>query len=144
MLPITQKELSEYVALKREINAQKLRADALERQISRGYENSWWNRRRRSDLPTDRLVELKIGLEVSIIKDLEILEAQALRIETAIQAIDEPILRELMRLRYLEGLEWDKLGREVGYVPRQCLRLHKVALNRINHTQRADLSESVK
>lgn len=144
MLTINQKELNDYLALKREISAQKKRADAMEYRLNHGFENSWWNRHRRSGVSTDKLVAMKIGLEVSIIKNLEVLEAQAVKIENAIQGIDEPVLRELMRLRYLEGLEWEKLGERIGYVSRQCLRLHKVALNRLNHTDCVTITRTQK
>jgi len=145
MRTITQRELQGYLALKREISAQRQRVNALERQISGGFANSWWNnRRKRSGTATDNLVAAKIGLEVGIIKNLEALEEQALGIETAIQAIDDPVLRELLRLRYFDGLGWDKLGSEIGYVSRQCLRLHKAALDRLNHTQCAEAAETGK
>lgn len=144
MITITQKELSEYLALRREIIAQKQRADALEYRISRGLENSWWNRHRRSGVSLDKLTAMKIGLEVSIIKNLEVLEEQALMIENAIQGIEEPVLREIMRLRYLEGLEWDKLGEKIGYVSRQCLRLHRVALNRLFYTDGVTIAKTQK
>ncbi|MCL1819065.1 MAG: hypothetical protein FWG36_00250 [Oscillospiraceae bacterium] len=144
MTLITQKELCEYLALKREIESQKQRADALEYQVRRGYETSWWTRHKPPAAVKTNLIAKKVGLEVSIFKNLEILESQTLRVEEAIQAIDDSLLREILRLRYIDGLEWDKLGDKIGYVTRQCFRFHRKALNELYRTQCVGELEFVK
>ena len=53
----------------------------------------------------------------------------AMEIESSIEALHDPEARTLMRLRYIERMEWVEIG-EVLYCSRtKCYRLHKKALN---------------
>lgn len=61
-------------------------------------------------------------------------EAQVLGIERAIQSLDDPAERLVMRLRYLEGRSWvnvcSKLQPE-GYCERQVYYIHGSALQKL-------------
>lgn len=64
-------------------------------------------------------------------RDLEEKEAQQLAIEQAIQALDDPGERVVMRERYLKGRGWSAICHEMqklGYSERQVYRLHGFAL----------------
>lgn len=55
------------------------------------------------------------------------LDAQLLEIENAIEVL-ESTERELIRLRYLEGLKWEEVAVEIGYSWQQTHRIHARAL----------------
>ena len=64
-------------------------------------------------------------------RDLAEKEAQQLAIEQAIQALDDPGERVVMRERYLKGRGWSAICHEMqklGYSERQVYRLHGFAL----------------
>ena len=135
---IGRRDLMEFRDLKREIAAQTRRADELERRV-REYERGVWvfgsQRRKRPQAAPDSVIQAKIGMEVSIIMNLEKLEKRAAEIENAVQRVESPLHRELLRLRYIDGLEWEAVAGRVGYVTRQCLRHHRAALEMLEHTQ---------
>ena len=60
-------------------------------------------------------------------KKLEELVAAQLEIERAIETLD-PIERELMRLRYIDGLSWYKIMTRINYSEQQTHRIHARAL----------------
>lgn len=53
-------------------------------------------------------------------------------IGAAIDAVSDGTLRELLRLRYIEGLTWEKIAERMNYSCMQINRLHNKALNQIN------------
>ena len=57
----------------------------------------------------------------------------ALRVQTgaAIDAVPDPRLRELLRLRYIEGMTFEQIAVTMGYCWRQVVRLHGAALNQV-------------
>ena len=58
-------------------------------------------------------------------------EAQQLRIEQAIDSLDDTVARQIMRDRYISGLAWWRICRELesrGYSERTVYRLHGEAL----------------
>ena len=64
-------------------------------------------------------------------RDLAEKEAQQLAIEQAIQTLDDPGERVVMRERYLKGRGWSAICHEMqklGYSERQVYRLHGFAL----------------
>lgn len=61
-------------------------------------------------------------------------EAQVLEVERAIQSLDEPAERLVMRLRYLEGRSWTNvcsLLQPEGYSERQVYYIHGAALRNL-------------
>lgn len=139
-------ELAEYYDLKREIAAQTRRVEEIERQIrerERGYWMFGTSKRRWDELP-ESLIQTKIGLEVSIILDLEKLQKRAAAIENAVQGVENPLHRELLRKRYLDGMDWNAIADAMNYVPRQCQRILNTALKLLEHTQRVDDTKSEK
>jgi DNA-directed RNA polymerase specialized sigma subunit len=52
-------------------------------------------------------------------------------IEQAISQLEDPIQRTLMRYRYIEGLEWEKICVKLNYSWRQIHRIHSMALNNL-------------
>lgn len=62
------------------------------------------------------------------------LDAERLAIERAIENL-EPMLRMLMRLRYLDGLRWEEVCTQMSYSWRQVHRLHKQALAKLREDE---------
>lgn len=60
-------------------------------------------------------------------------EAQVLKVERAIQALDDPAERLVMRLRYLEGRSWANVCAKLqdGYSERQVYYIHGAALRKL-------------
>mgnify|MGYP004662501727 FL=1 len=54
-----------------------------------------------------------------------------LQIEQAVNALNEPRERELMRRRYIEGQRWEQVAYEMNYTLRHVTRLHGRILQRM-------------
>lgn len=55
------------------------------------------------------------------------------RIESAIDTLDDPIERALMRYKYIDGLTWEEVCVAIHYEWRQVHRIHAKALMRLSH-----------
>jgi len=64
----------------------------------------------------------------------ELMDERA-RIEEYIESIDNATIRMILRLRYINGLKWDQIGREIGYTERQCRRIYKKFIERMEGMQ---------
>lgn len=60
-------------------------------------------------------------------KKLEELVTAQLEIERAITVLD-PVERELVRMRYIDGLSWYKIQTRINYSEKQTHRIHARAL----------------
>lgn len=63
-------------------------------------------------------------------KCAELLEA-ADAVERAVSTVQEPRYRRLLRLRYIQGLTWERVADEMGYNPRYVFDLHSQALDAV-------------
>ena len=89
---------------------------------------------RGSNSENDRLGILLGEIEelINIYNEKQIrLIKQQIKIEEAISILDDPIDRNIMRLRYLEGMKWEKICVEVNYRWAQVHRHHKSILEKI-------------
>lgn len=71
-------------------------------------------------------------LRVLYRKKLEELVAVQLRIEKAIESLN-PTERELMRLRYIDGVDWTEVAATINYEWAQTHRVHARALRKISN-----------
>lgn len=53
-------------------------------------------------------------------------------IEAAIGSVPDDRLKELLRLRYIEGMTWEAIADQMNYSYMQINRLHKKALDELN------------
>ena len=53
------------------------------------------------------------------------------KIGAAIDAVPDARLRELLRLRYIDGLAWGRIAVQMGYSYKQVCRLHGTALEKM-------------
>ena len=89
-----------------------------------------------SDMPGGGGNTDKIGGIVANIVDLQselavqakTMKAEQEIVQAVIDAVDEPDLRQLLILRYINGLTWEKIAVDMNYSWRHTLRLHGAAL----------------
>jgi len=64
-------------------------------------------------------------LERKLKRKLDELMDERARIEEYIESIDNATVRIILRLKHINGLKWEQIGREIGYTERQCRRIYK-------------------
>ena len=69
-----------------------------------------------------------IDLEREMERRIDEYAALTLKIETAIDRIEDGRLRDLLRWRYMNEWGWEKIAQALGYERRQAFRLHGKAL----------------
>ena len=87
-------------------------------------------RLRRLERSPDSEAEALEPLRAFYKEKLAELVALQLDIERAIETLD-PIERELIRLRYIDGLEWHQVCAEINYEWTQTHRIHARALRKL-------------
>lgn len=81
----------------------------------------------------------KIGAIVANIVDLQTelaVQAKTMRaeqeiVQAVIDAVDDPDLRQLLFLRYINGWKWEHIAVDMNYSWRHTLRLHGAALSAV-------------
>ena len=82
--------------------------------------------------PFERFVFAIIDLEEKANALQEKKEQIQLTIITAIEMLDREELKNLITLRYIEGLTWEQIGDTLGIVERTARRWHRQALEQLN------------
>jgi len=59
--------------------------------------------------------------------------AEQLRVETAIDALSDPIERAVLGYKYVDGLTWEQICVKIGYEWAQTHRIHAKALKNIKY-----------
>lgn len=85
-----------------------------------------------------RAVEKMLELRDELAEELRRQLAIRREIEEAIRALEDERLRELLRLRYLEGLTWERVAENMDYSYVQTNRLHKKAVSELKILVRAN------
>ena len=124
---MTKKELSRYFWLRHEINRQKERLRMLEDKMQREtvtvvdcgvqYRNGKAKACRMEGIAeTDTAVPaMIIVLQQEIKESIRKAETCAAEIESYIQGVEDPRLREILRCRFIDCLDWDHVG-VVNYI----------------------------
>lgn len=112
------------------VRRQKLRVEALQERIERLRSRAEYNQRQlgecgRSDPTRDRLAEYAAELD-----ELEReLTGEMIELEKQLAVVDAELAKlpenqeKVLRLRYMEGLGWEKVARKMRYSSRQCRRI---------------------
>jgi RNA polymerase sigma factor (sigma-70 family) len=79
----------------------------------------------------EALVEQHLALKNVYANKLRELNDTLLDIETAIESLTDPTERNLMRLRYIDGLKWEEITLTIGYSWQQTHRIHARALEKL-------------
>lgn len=87
---------------------------------------------RGSDDPLQRAVEEMLALRDELAEELQRQVALRREIEGAVQQVEDERLRELLRLRYIEGLTWEKVAERFDCSYMQTNRLHKKAISKLD------------
>ena len=127
-------ELNEYIEIKREIEMIEDKIEFLKEKKTSIKSMVITDMPRGSNSENDRLGILLGEIEelINIYNEKQIrLIKQQIKIEEAISILDDPIDRNIMRLRYLEGMKWEKICVEVNYRWAQVHRHHKSILEKI-------------
>ena len=53
-------------------------------------------------------------------------------IENAIESLRDPVLQEVLQMRYLDGLNFHQIAGKLGYSDRHLVRLHRAALEKMS------------
>lgn len=88
--------------------------------MPRGGDSDWTK-------TVDRLIELERYYNA---RERELV-ARKMAIHAAIDAVDDARMRELLELRYIDGMTWEAVAERMGYEPRHIYRLHGQALLRV-------------
>ena len=86
-----------------------------------------------SDKLTDGVSKL-IDLDKEIDGRVDALVDFRREIEGKISALDSDMQRRLLKLRYIDGMTWERVAVEMGYERRQICRIHGYALMSLNVT----------
>ena len=127
-------ELNKYTETKREIEIIEDKIEYLKEKKTSIKSMVITDMPRGSNSENDRLGILLGEIEelINIYNEKQIrLIKQQIKIEEAISILDDPIDRNIMRLRYLEGMKWEKICVEVNYRWAQVHRHHKSILEKI-------------
>lgn len=82
-------------------------------------------------LTTDDIVVKTIDLQHAInAKVDEAIEIRA-ELDAAFTALDPPVLGQVMRYRYINGLAWNEIAIAMNYTERHILRFHGSALKKL-------------
>lgn len=115
------------------LGAEKL-AEEIERLRSKAESRTWPDGMPHSNYSEDRLS----GIVVKIVDLSKLLEAKQeslnfrrKQIEAAIDQLD-PREQALIRLKYIYGLNWEQVAKELNYSVRQATRLHGAILGKMN------------
>ena len=72
------------------------------------------------------------NLTRDLIRQRSKLTALRQSIGAAIDSVSDDRLKELLRLRYIDGMTWEKIAEQMNYSCMQINRLHSKALSQIN------------
>ena len=131
---MNKEELNKYMETKREIEIIEDKIEYLKEKKTSIKSMVITDMPRGSNSENDRLGILLGEIEelINIYNEKQIrLIKQQIKIEEAISILDDPIDRNIMRLRYLEGMKWEKICVEVNYRWAQVHRHHKSILEKI-------------
>lgn len=132
---MTKKELNRYFWLRHEIEKQQKRLAKLEGKRSgqndtvgdtvRDYRSGKGIPVRIEGMPSDAFtLPVMIGLlEEEIKKNIEESEREIVKIETYVQSIDNPQVREIMRCRFIDCMKWEEIGVQNYMAPDHARRI---------------------
>ena len=72
-------------------------------------------------------IEFLYGRIQDIYAEKLTLNQQCADIETMIDRLEDSMQRRVLRHKYIDGLDWEKVGEKIGYSDRQCKRIRDTA-----------------
>ena len=116
----------------KDVRRQKLRVESLQERIERLRSRAEYTQQQlgecgRSDPTRDRLAEYVAeldGLERQLTGEMIALERQLVVVDAELAKLPDN-KEKVLRLRFIQGLCWNKAALVVGYCERQCRRLER-------------------
>lgn len=130
---MTKEELKEYIETKREIKIIEEKIEFLESKKT-SIKSQIITDMPRGEAEQDRLGQLLIRIEelIELYNEKQSnLIKQQMKIENCIDKLDSSLERNIMRLRYLESMKWEKICVEVNYSWENVHRIHRKILSKI-------------
>lgn len=130
---MTKEELKEYTETKREIEIIKEKIEYLESKKT-SIKSQIISDMPRGEAEQDKLGQLLIQIEELIDlynEKFNKLFKQQVEIEKCIDKLDNALERNIMRLRYLQSMKWEKICVEVNYSWENVHRIHRKILSKI-------------
>lgn len=127
------KELKEYIETKREIKIIEEKIEYLESKKT-SIKSMIIDDMPKPEPEQDRLGELLGEIEelIELYNEKQSnLIKQQMKIEKCIEKLDNALERNIMRLRYLESMKWEKICVEVNYSWENVHRIHRKILSKI-------------
>lgn len=139
---MTKQELGAYFWMKHEIAAQKERVKRLERcrekatrqkvrDVTKNYSTGKGKPEIIESADNEYSLEVTIGtLKKEIEQNIVKAEAEAAKIERYIQDIEEPRMRELIRCRFIDCMNWEQVGEKNYISPDHARKLIRKFINK--------------
>lgn len=139
---MTKEQLRNYVDLKKELEHIKVLKEEIETKLygTKAQQLTGMPNAHGGAGQSDRIEELidKRAKLLERYRSLEIrLEEELMEIEAAIETVPDPKARTLLRLKYVDGLEWVEVCSRIGYEWAQTHRIHADALRMIAQKKEA-------
>lgn len=130
---MTKEQLRKYVDLKEELEHIKVLKEEIETKLygTKAQQLTGMPSAHGGAGQSDRIEELidKRAKLLERYRSIEIrLDEELLEIENAIETIPDPKARKLLRLKYIDGLDWVEVCGRIGYEWAQTHRIHAEAL----------------
>lgn len=91
-----------------------------------------YNATRSTDAPFVRPLEKVLELEEQINAEVDALVELKAQIHLAINSVEDPEERMILRYRYLESYSWSQTGKALTMAPSTARRLHDIALSHVS------------
>ena len=131
---MTKERLKKYTALKGELDRMKERIEEIDAQLYKYRTQNLSGMPMAHGVPNDyqeKLIDKKQKVLDRYNAVTLTLEDELLRIETAIEAVEDPTARDLLRCRYIDGLTWEEVCVKINYGWSRTHKLHAKALGMI-------------
>lgn len=131
--PVTQERLARFLPLKRELENQTeriARARSASVNSSAPVGGAFGGRGYPSDKVGTAVVNI-VELEEKWQESIEEIKAEAVALEEAIQLLTDPEEREILRLRYFDGLTLEECGDRLNCEKTKSAALHKSAIKSV-------------
>jgi DNA-directed RNA polymerase specialized sigma subunit len=126
--------LNEYRELNKEIGSmcsERVRLQRLAESIGSSLGGSQGKNKQAGAAKFEAAIDKMIVLDEDINRKIDTLIEKRAEIESVIEKIDDTILRTLLRYRYINGYNFERVAVEMNYSWRHMLRLHSTALNKV-------------
>lgn len=87
---------------------------------------------------TEVLIDRHAQLVQLYREQLARLEEEQLAVETAIESLEDPTARRLMRYRYIDGLKWEEVAVRIKYEWSRTHDLHSMALKQLKEQEKPE------